>query len=95
MKFAPTEEQEMLRKTARDFLTDKCSKKFVKQMEESDTGYSVELWREMAELAFGGGIQPGPRHMPMYLRQSGVGEGERRVQGHPGSAPPARRGWCP
>ena len=59
MKFAPTEEQEMLRKTARDFLTDKCSKKFVKQMEESDTGYSVELWREMAELGWMGLAFPG------------------------------------
>ena len=59
MKLALTEEQEMLRKTARDFLADKCSKKFVKQMEESETGYSRELWQEMAELGWMGVVFPG------------------------------------
>jgi alkylation response protein AidB-like acyl-CoA dehydrogenase len=59
MKLTLTEEQEMLRKTARDFLTDKCTKKFVKQMEESETGYSVELWREMAGLGWMGLVFPG------------------------------------
>jgi alkylation response protein AidB-like acyl-CoA dehydrogenase len=59
MKFTLTEEQEMLRKTARDFLAEKCPKKFVKQMEESELGYSVELWREMAELGWMGLAFPG------------------------------------
>jgi alkylation response protein AidB-like acyl-CoA dehydrogenase len=59
MKFTLTEEQEMLRKTARDFLVDKCDKKFVKQMEGSETGYSRELWQEMAELGWMGLAFPG------------------------------------
>ena len=59
MKLTLTEEQEMLRKTARDFLADKCSKKFVKEMEESETGYSRELWREMAGLGWMGLALPG------------------------------------
>jgi alkylation response protein AidB-like acyl-CoA dehydrogenase len=59
MKLTLSEEQEMLRKTARDFLTEKCSKKFVKQMEESETGYSRELWQEMAELGWIGLAFPG------------------------------------
>jgi alkylation response protein AidB-like acyl-CoA dehydrogenase len=54
MKLTLTEEQEMLKKTARDFLADKCPKTFVKQMEESETGYSRELWQEMAELGWVG-----------------------------------------
>jgi alkylation response protein AidB-like acyl-CoA dehydrogenase len=54
MRLTLTEEQEMLKKTARDFLADKCPKKFVKQMEESETGYSRELWQEMAELGWMG-----------------------------------------
>lgn len=54
MKFTLSEEQEMLRKTARDFLTQKCPKKFVKKLEESETGYSAELWQEMAELGWMG-----------------------------------------
>jgi alkylation response protein AidB-like acyl-CoA dehydrogenase len=54
MRLTLTEEQEMLKKTARDFLADKCSKKFIKQMEESETGYSGELWQQMAELGWMG-----------------------------------------
>jgi alkylation response protein AidB-like acyl-CoA dehydrogenase len=59
MKLTLSEEQEMLRKAARDFLTDKCSKKFIKQVEESETGYSRELWQEMAELGWMGLAFPG------------------------------------
>jgi alkylation response protein AidB-like acyl-CoA dehydrogenase len=59
MKFTLTEEQEMLRKTARDFLAEKCSKKLVKQMEESEAGYSRELWQEMAGLGWMGLAFPG------------------------------------
>jgi alkylation response protein AidB-like acyl-CoA dehydrogenase len=54
MKLNLTEEQEMIKKTACDFLSDKCPKTFVKQMEESETGYSRELWQEMAELGWMG-----------------------------------------
>jgi alkylation response protein AidB-like acyl-CoA dehydrogenase len=54
MKLTLTEEQEMLKKTARDFLAERCPKKLVKQMEESETGYSRELWQEMAELGWMG-----------------------------------------
>ena len=59
MKLTLSEEQEMLRKTARDFLADKCSKKFLKQMEEGETGYSEDLWQEMAELGWMGLAFPG------------------------------------
>jgi len=59
MKLTLSEEQEMLRKTARDFLNDKCSKRFVKQMEESESGYSRDLWQEMAELGWMGLAFPG------------------------------------
>ena len=54
MKLTLTEEQEMIKKTACDFLADKCPKTFVKQIEESETGYSRELWQEMAELGWMG-----------------------------------------
>lgn len=52
MKLSLTEEQEMLKKAARDFLADKCPKSFVREMEASDTGYSPELWQDMAELGW-------------------------------------------
>jgi len=54
MKLTLTEEQEMLKKAARDFLADKCPKTFVKEMEESEIGHSRELWQEMVELGWMG-----------------------------------------
>ena len=44
----------MLRKSARDFLADKCPKTYVKQMETDEKGYSPALWKEMAELGWQG-----------------------------------------
>ncbi len=52
MDLAFTEEQEMLRKSARDFLANKCPKTLVREMEQDERGYSPELWKEMAELGW-------------------------------------------
>lgn len=49
MNLALSEEQEILKKAARDFLEEKCPKSFVKQMEQDEKGYSPELWEEMAK----------------------------------------------
>jgi alkylation response protein AidB-like acyl-CoA dehydrogenase len=54
MDFGLSEEQEMLRTSARDFLQKECPKKLVKQLDESDEGYSPELWRKVAELGWMG-----------------------------------------
>jgi alkylation response protein AidB-like acyl-CoA dehydrogenase len=54
MNLALSEEQEMLKKMAHDFLTDKLPKKVVKEIEESELGYSPELWKEMAGLGWMG-----------------------------------------
>jgi alkylation response protein AidB-like acyl-CoA dehydrogenase len=54
MDFTLSEEQEMVRKSARDFLADKCPKTYVKQMEMDEKGYSPALWKEMAELGWQG-----------------------------------------
>jgi alkylation response protein AidB-like acyl-CoA dehydrogenase len=54
MEFAFSEEQEMLRKAARDFLTERCPKTLVKEMEASEQGYLPELWHEMAGLGWMG-----------------------------------------
>ena len=58
MDLALSEEQEMLRKMALDFLTDKLPKATVKEIEESEQGYSPELWKEMAELGWMGLVFP-------------------------------------
>ncbi len=52
MNLAFSEEQEMLRKSARDFLTTKCPKTLVREMEGDKKGYQPELWKEMAELGW-------------------------------------------
>ncbi|MFQ5924479.1 MAG: acyl-CoA dehydrogenase family protein [Dehalococcoidia bacterium] len=49
-----SEEQEMLRKTARDFLTNECPKSLVREMVEDEKGYTPQLWRKMAELGWMG-----------------------------------------
>ena len=52
MDFHLTEEQNILRKTARDFLGDNCPSAFVLEMEKDEKGYSEALWRGMAELGW-------------------------------------------
>ncbi|HXZ94939.1 MAG TPA: acyl-CoA dehydrogenase family protein [Dehalococcoidia bacterium] len=54
MDFGLSEEQEMLKTSARDFLQKECPKKLVRQLDESDEGYSPELWRKMAGLGWMG-----------------------------------------
>ena len=52
MDLSFSEEQEMLWKSARDFLADKCPKTLVREMEEDEKGYVPELWKEMADLGW-------------------------------------------
>lgn len=52
MDFGLSEEQEMLKATARDFLTKECPPSLVREMEKDEKGYSPHLWRKMAELGW-------------------------------------------
>jgi len=52
MDFSFSEEQEMLRTMARDFLEKECTEKFVREIEAGDKGYSPEMWRQIAELGW-------------------------------------------
>ncbi|MGB5926087.1 MAG: acyl-CoA dehydrogenase family protein [Dehalococcoidia bacterium] len=58
MDLGLSEEQEMLKKSACDFLQKECPKRLIRQLDESDEGYSVELWRRMAELGWVGLVFP-------------------------------------
>ncbi len=53
-----TEEQEMLKTAARDFLGNECPKTLVRELEKDEKGYSPELWRKMAELGWMGLMLP-------------------------------------
>jgi alkylation response protein AidB-like acyl-CoA dehydrogenase len=58
MDFSLTEEQEMLRKSARDFLATACPKSLVREMAKDEKGYPPQLWRMMGEIGWMGLIIP-------------------------------------
>ena len=47
-----TEEQEILRKAAADFLAKEVPESKVREMEESESGFDPELWKGMADLGW-------------------------------------------
>ncbi len=53
-----TETQEILKKMARDFLTTECPKTLVRKLEQSEEGYSPDVWKKMAELGWMGLVIP-------------------------------------
>src|SRR2546422_1386657 len=58
MDFGFSEEQEMLRKSARDFLAKESPMTYVRQMMEDERGFRDEQWKKMAELGWLGLILP-------------------------------------
>jgi alkylation response protein AidB-like acyl-CoA dehydrogenase len=58
MDFGFSEEQEMLRDSARQFLESECPMTYVRSMMDDDKGYSEEQWKKMAELGWTGLIFP-------------------------------------
>jgi alkylation response protein AidB-like acyl-CoA dehydrogenase len=58
MDFGFSEEQEMLRSSARDFLAKEAPMTYVRKMMEDDRGYTDELWRKMAALGWMGLVLP-------------------------------------
>ncbi len=58
MDLGLSEEQDLLKNFARDFLEKECPEKHVREMEEDEKGYSPELWKKMAEQGWHGLIIP-------------------------------------
>jgi alkylation response protein AidB-like acyl-CoA dehydrogenase len=52
MDFSLSEQQEKLKKTAREFLEKECTEDFIRDMEEDDDGYSPKLWRRIANMGW-------------------------------------------
>jgi len=50
--FALSSEQELLKNEARQFLDSECLKKVIRQIEESELGYSPAIWKKMAHLGW-------------------------------------------
>jgi len=53
-----TSEQEMLRDSAAKFFSKECPFDRVKEVEETEEGYSSELWQKVVELGWAGLIFP-------------------------------------
>ncbi len=58
MDLSLTESQEMLRTAARDFVERECPTAVAQELDKSETGFSPDIWRKMAELGWVGMILP-------------------------------------
>lgn len=58
MDLGLSEEQELLKNAARDFLEKECPESLVREMEDDDKGYSPDLWKKMAEQGWQGLLIP-------------------------------------
>src|SRR5689334_21662549 len=58
MDFGFSEEQEMLRQSARDFLAKESPMTYVRKMMDDDRGFTDEQWKKMAALGWMGLILP-------------------------------------
>ena len=52
MDFALNDQQELLKKEARRFLDSEFPKKLVRELQESELGYSPAIWKKMADLGW-------------------------------------------
>ena len=52
MDFSLTEEQQILSRTAREFLEAECPTTVVREAENSEEGYLPDLWKKMANLGW-------------------------------------------
>ena len=75
-----TSEQDMLRDSAAKFLANECPYDKVKELEESEEGYSPEVWQQMAELGWTGLLFPeeyggyGGEFMDLIIIQEEIGK---------------------
>jgi len=75
-----TSEQEMLRDSAAKFFSKECQFDRVKEVEETEEGYSSELWQKVVELGWAGLIFPeeyggyGGMFMDLIIIQEEIGK---------------------
>jgi alkylation response protein AidB-like acyl-CoA dehydrogenase len=58
MDLSLTSTQEILKDSARDFLAQECPRGFVKDVDETETGFSPELWQKISEMGWVGMVLP-------------------------------------
>lgn len=52
MDLGLTETQQMLKNSAREFLEKECPHTYVRAMEEDEKGYTVDMWKKLADLGW-------------------------------------------
>jgi alkylation response protein AidB-like acyl-CoA dehydrogenase len=58
MDISLSEEQELLQRSARDFLQQECPIRLVRAMEEDERGFDLNLWKQMGDLGWLGLVLP-------------------------------------
>ncbi|RMF24488.1 MAG: acyl-CoA dehydrogenase family protein, partial [Deltaproteobacteria bacterium] len=61
MRFHFDEEQRLFQQSAREFFEGECSAESIRELWESETGHSPELWSKLAELGLLGVLVPEDR----------------------------------
>ena len=54
MDVLPSEEEQMVKNLAREFLEAECPPRLARDMEKDEQGYPPELWNKMAQLGWFG-----------------------------------------
>src|SRR5260370_31255714 len=92
MDFAFSEEQEMLRRSARDFLAKECPPKVVRKLMEGSDAYDPALWSKIAGLGwtalgipeqYGGGGRFPPPLVALAEARRGLRPGPRFAHRRP------------
>lgn len=58
MDFALSQEQELIKKSAREFLSKECPSDLLRDLEEDEKGFSPKLWKKMSQVGWMGLIIP-------------------------------------
>ncbi len=58
MNFTFTKDQELIRKSAREFFEKECPKDKVRELKDDNIGYDPKMWKKMAKLGFTGLVIP-------------------------------------
>lgn len=58
MNLELSKDEKLIKSSAREFLEKECTKDIVREIEESESGYSEALWKKMAELGWMGLVIP-------------------------------------
>ena len=58
MDFGLSETQQMLQRSAREFLETECAPEHVRDMEEDERGYTLEMWEKLVEQGWPGLVVP-------------------------------------